>query len=259
VSSRRVAPTVAAAAVLAASCVPDRPPARAWDELLSGGPCAAPASELLGAWGVRDAARRGPPQANAVSRFRMPTRELGVWVEVGVVDANPPTLTRLSPSGTDVVSFGADCDPVATRRPGPVRRDDRDGLFTDDDLREALRTALRAPGARGVVVYVWSPHMPLSVDGYPEIRRAAEATGLRLEPVLFPDGSRAFAEEEALRVGMSPDALREAAAVELVARDALVHAPSIVLFTDLGVSPVLPGYRDRDGYVRFVEGFLAGR
>ena len=69
---------------------------------------------------------------------------------------------------------------------------------------------------------------------------------------------RAFAEREAIRVGMPPAGLREIASVELVQRQAQVHAPSIVIFGADRVSPVLPGYRNADGYRRYLEAFLAG-
>lgn len=98
--------------------------------------------------------------------------------------------------------------------------------------------------------------MPLSVDGYGEVVAAADRLGLVVEPVLFSEGERSFARREAERVGMHSAALRELDAAELVLRDAQVHAPSVVVFTGDRVSTVLPGYRDRDGYRRWLERVL---
>ena len=121
--------------------------------------------------------------------------------------------------------------------------------FTDADLRAGL-------GERATVVYTWSPHMPLSVDGYREIAQASRALDARLIPVLFAGGDRAFARSEAQRVGIPDEGLREIASIELVFRDAHVHAPTILVFHAGRVSPVLPGYRNADGYRRFLEEFL---
>ena len=40
-------------------------------------------------------------------------------------------------------------------------------------------------------------------------------------------------------------------------RDALVHAPSIIVFTRDRISPVLPGYRNAEGYARFLADLFA--
>jgi len=123
--------------------------------------------------------------------------------------------------------------------------------FTDADLRASVAVG-------PTVVYVWSPHMPLSVDGYAEISVATQALGLHLMPVLFVGGDAAFAASEAARVGIPTDGLREMASIELAFRDAQVHAPSVLLFHGDRVSPVLPGYRDADGYREFLTAFLGG-
>lgn len=127
------------------------------------------------------------------------------------------------------------------------------GPFTDADLQSAL-----AEASGPLVVYVWSPHMPLSVDGYPEIAAAGEALDLTVVPVLFAGSDREFAAREASRVGIPEAGLRELVSSELLGREAQVHAPSIVVFDGERVSPVLPGYRNAAGYRRYLEGVLGG-
>lgn len=124
--------------------------------------------------------------------------------------------------------------------------------FSDADLASALGTS-----PDGVVVYLWSPHMPLSVDGYQEVRRAADSVGLPLIPLLFAGSDTAFARREAERMGMPDEALRTVASRELLRRDLLVHAPSLLLVTPGRTSPVLPGYRDAEGYRRWLDRQLA--
>ena len=127
--------------------------------------------------------------------------------------------------------------------------------FTDADLRRTRSEA----GEAGVVVYGWSPHMPLSGDGYVEVAAAARRLGLHVEPVLIVPADTTFARQEALRLGLPEAALRQVAATELIERELLVHAPALIAFTEGRVSPVLPGYRNAAGYARFLERFLADR
>jgi hypothetical protein len=174
-----------------------------------------------------------------------------VWILLELTEDEAPVLTRVRAEGAERFGFDEDC--TGRQLAGnDVRVADGENVFTDRDLREVLRSA----GA--TVVYVWSPHMSLSVDGYAEIARASEALGLELVPVLFPGGDREFAAREALRAGMPAEALRESASLELIYRDAHVHAPTIVVFDGGRVSPVLPGYRDAAGYRRFLEDFVGG-
>lgn len=72
-------------------------------------------------------------------------------------------------------SWGADCSRSTDERPVAPLTAAPDALG-DDEL-----SALAARG--GVAVYVWSPHMPLSVDGVAHARRAAAALGLRFVAV----------------------------------------------------------------------------
>lgn len=122
--------------------------------------------------------------------------------------------------------------------------------FTDADLRAARQASPR------LVVYVWSPHMPLSVDGYAEVAAAAGTFDAIVVPVLFAGSDPAFARREADRVGMPRGALREMASRTLARREGQLHAPSIVVFQDAGVAPVLPGYRNAEGYRRYLESVL---
>ena len=122
--------------------------------------------------------------------------------------------------------------------------------FTDADLAALRQSAERT------VVYVWSPHMPLSVDGYEEIAAAAAEHELALVPLLFSESDRDFAVREAARVGIPRDGLREVDSDELRSRNALVHAPTMIVFDERGVSPALPGYRNAEGYADFIREFL---
>lgn len=213
--------------------------------------CSEEVAEQLIAFGVDHAAgeaRSGPD--GVVIHF--PDQPLGRRVTVGSLDG-APVVTERSPDGVSRWHFADACDAprfsiesVELPTTGP--------RFTDADLEAAI--GAHAPG---VAVYAWSPHMPLSVDGLREVEAAARLAGFGFEPVLIVPGDTSFARAEVERVGAPPTALRRIASIELLARELQVHAPALLLFSRDRVSPVMPGYRNAEGYSRFLEAFVAGR
>lgn len=260
-----------ASGVLLLGCVPDRPVRTEVDALAASVPCSAEVGRVLRAWSAGPRYLAGPPGLGGAARHRIPAGGIGRWVVLSLAPSGMPVLERWSDGRYERIALDRRCAPagsgvgsrghaIGAPSGGSGRAPSAPGTFTDDDLRRAL--AARGAGGQGrsaLVVYAWSPHMPLSVDGYAEIRTAAGSLGMRVEPVLLPGSDRAFARREAERVGMPVAALREAASVELAMRDALVHAPTIVAFGRSRASPVLPGYRDVDGYREYLEAFLRGR
>ena len=172
-------------------------------------------------------------QASGDRTYRLPTGKLGTWVVLSRPSVGPLTITQVNSSGTTTLAFRADCSAVETFVVHASPAGDRSTRFTDDDLRDAL---LRHQ-AGGLVVYAWSPHMPLSVEGFREV---AEAD---------------FARREAERAAIPLSGLREMDSVELIQRGVQLHAPSIIAFGYGRVSALLPGYRNADGYGRFLEAF----
>lgn len=266
----RPGPLAMAAFLLVAStgaCVPDRPARTALDRVLATWPCRGAIRDALAAQGVGRAFLFAPPSRDGGSTLRIPMHNrLGSWVVLhGPSGVRGVTMERWDDTQVSVRVFDEAC---RTRvEESPSVRPQIDSLsFTDRDLRAAVASTLGARGAEdglegqgsaGVVVYAWSPHMPLSVDGFREIEAAADELGLRVVPVLFAGSDRDFARREATRVEMPPAALREVGSVELTMRDAQVHAPSILVFQGGRVFPVLPGYRNAAGYQRYLTAVLA--
>lgn len=238
---------------LVGGCVPDRPVRTPLDALLAEAICAAAVSDLLTELGAAASYLHGPPAGDGSPSVRVPTARFAEWIAVTLPRDGAPALSRMTPDVVEVFRFRADCSHTSETTQSQVGGEDR-GLFTDAYLLGLIESAGTAP----LVVYVWSPHMPLSPDGWPEIQRAARNAGMRTTPALMAHGDRTFAAREAARVGMPIEGLREIASVELIQRQAQVHAPSIIIFGRDRVSPVLPGYRSTEGYLRYLEAFLEG-
>jgi len=243
-------------ALLLGACVPSQPERTRVDALLDGVACADEARTSLRRWGAGPDFLEGPPTASGARTFRFPTASFAEWVVLTAPAEDPPSVIRMTPEGASAHIYADDCSVERRKRLHQAISTDTTTLFTDAHLRGHIDAADAVDEA--VVVYVWAPHMPLSTDGYAEVREAAEATGLRVVPVLMAFSDHAFAVREASRVGIPEEGLRQIDSNELVQRQAQVHAPSIVIFSRNRVSPVLPGYRNADGYRRYLKAFLDG-
>jgi len=240
-------------ALIVLGCVPDRPVRTPLDALLADAVCGEAAADLLTELGAASSYIQAPPGGDRSPSYRLPTARFAEWVALTLPPGDPPVLSRLTPDAVDQYRFAADCSRTSeTARIGAA--DDDPTLFTDTHLLGLKESA----EGDALVVYVWSPHMPLSPDGWPEIEAAASAAGMQVVPALMAHSDRDFAIREAARVGMPANGLREIVSVELIQRQAQVHAPSIVIFGQDRVSPVLPGYRNAEGYLRYLEAFLEG-
>jgi hypothetical protein len=221
-----------------------------WTPLVDACRCAPAVGRWLEGWGASGEILRAPPGIDGKERFRLATRELGVWItlEVGT-GPQSPVLFLTRPEGGERVELSEDCERAAREKtPGIANADDG---FTDRSLASALGETKR------LVVFLWSPHMPLSVDGLPEIEDAARAARATLVVVTDPASDAHFVEEVARERRIPPEWRRPLASVELLFRDLAVHAPSILAFDSGGASAPLPGYRNRRDYAAFLEGFFS--
>jgi len=208
------------------------------------GPCAAAVTRQLRAWHAA-----GPPRDEPHAQMRhWPTGTLGTWVtEVGT----PTTvaLLRVTPARLTRLEWTADCVERTDDWPRPAADAPR---FTDADLQ-----TLVASGRPGVV-YVWSPHMPLSVDGYRAIVAAAASRGVGVHAMLEPGADRAFAQASLGRGGLPPEALRVADSVELRYRDVHLHTPVILVYARGHIAgDAWPGYHSAEEYAAFFDRVLA--
>jgi hypothetical protein len=238
------------------ACTPDDPLPRHAGPLV-GTRCEEAVTASLEAWGATRDAPMGAPMADGATAYRFPTGRIGGWVVLTLRVDGEPEVARIGPDATLRRRFLTDCRPVDEPRPALVAdvQGPAEARLTDALLEEALGAA---SDRAGLVVYAWSPHMPLSVDGWREIAATADRLDLSALPTLIAHADTDFARREAARGGIPQQGLRVVSSVELVMRDLQVHAPSILVFSGERVSPVLPGYRNADGYRSFLEAFLRG-
>lgn len=209
--------------------------------------CAAARLAQHRAWQTRPPAREQPPDT-AGSRIRhFPTATMGVWV-VEAVGRFDTSMTLVSPDGITRVSWTADCVGTTEHRArpsGPATS------FRDADLAALVRSG------RGVI-YVWSPHMPLSLDAVAPLSAAARALDLAVTLLLDPATDPAFAARVAADRGLPAAALRVADSVDLQFRDVLVHAPAAIAYAGGQlVGSAYPGGHTADEYAAYFRRVLA--
>ena len=181
--------------------------------------------------------------------WRLPTDRLGTWAAVSVDPQLTPTLARIDARDTLRISFGPLCEP----RRSVQRHTDAvsDGAFDDVSV-------LVGDGRPGVI-YIWSPHMPLSVDASQHVTRASEALGVTMTGLVDPAADIDYARSVAASAGIATRALRPFRSVELIFRNATLHAPSLLVY-DRGrlIGLAVPGYRDEAGYRALIQTRLEG-
>ncbi len=209
--------------------------------------CTTAVDEQLAAWAVVAPPRPQPAASGAVIRH-WPTHRQGEWV-AEVRDGDTVRVARVTPAAVTTVTWSAACKPMSSERPRPAAAAPR---FSDDDLARAMTASTRG------VVYMWSPHMPLSVDAYRAIVTAASARGVAVHAVLDPGADRAFAAAERARGGLPPEAVRVADSVELLFRDVLVHAPAVQAWArGRLVGSAFPGAHSADEYGAWLDRMIA--
>lgn len=95
--------------------------------------------------------------------------------------------------------------------------------FDDQALKELLK---KSPDG---ILFIWSPHMRLSLISVSEIKKAASEIGLPVAFLLDPMADQKTAKLEAETYKIGDGALRRVDSVELSMRNSLVHFPTLIV------------------------------
>lgn len=199
--------------------------------------------QRLETWRALDQLRRVAGRPSDVARYVWPTARIGVWLDLRINKSGHIWLARVAPDRTTELTWSSDCLAEVREIPSHGERTADARAFTDADLERLVAASQSA------VVYVWSPHMPLSVEGVHQASVAAQRLGVRLVPLADPRADPSYVNRVAREASLPNEAARPVHSIELAFRDMLVHAPSLMLFIDgRAAGPAIPGYRDADGY-----------
>jgi hypothetical protein len=203
--------------------------------------CADAVAARLAAWEASGESFEDVGPMPGTQTWRLSTRQFGVWVVAHVDQHHHAMLERVDSREVHRVVFHHSCASETMRADRP---DEPAGsAWADRDLG----TLLQETGTG--LLFVWSPHMPLSVDAYHHAARAAAAEGIAMTVLLHPDADAEYARVTASFGRLPAAALRSFRSIELSMRNATIHAPSVFIYRDGRLSGLaLPGYRNEASY-----------
>jgi hypothetical protein len=236
--------TTAAWSLAAASCAA---------QLLSAAPgagdsaedagCRAAVERRIAEWGAGAERYRDPDGPFGAREWRLPTIDIGIWVLLHEPVGAPPALARIDGRTTTRVTFDAQCHEAVTTVASIPGAPPSEAPFTDDDARRLVA------GEQGGIFFVWSPHMPLSVDAFHTVAEVARRMGLSFTPLRDPMSDAVYAAAVAREADLPSGALRTFTSVELTFRQLSLHAPALLVY-DRGrfAGLAVPGYREAAGF-----------
>ena len=216
--------------------------------------CRVAVERRIAEWGAGADRYRDPDGPFGARQWRLPTREIGTWVLVHEAACEPPSLARVDARSTKRVSFDAQCRELSTTAATRPGASPAGAAFTDDDVRAMLDAAPQG------VVYLWSPHMPLSVDGYRTMSDVARRMGMSFTALRDPMSDAGYAAAVAREAGLPESALRTFTSIELSFRQLNLHAPAVLVFSGGHFDGLaVPGYREAAGFEAAIAGRMSGR
>jgi len=205
--------------------------------------CRAAVERRIAEWGAGAERYRDPDGPFGAREWRLPTIDIGIWVLLHEPVGAPAALARIEGRTTTRVTFDAQCHEAVTTLASTPGTPAPQVPFTDDDARRLVA------GEQGGIVFVWSPHMPLSVDAFHTVAEVARRMGLSFTPLRDPMSDAGYAAAVASEAGLPADALRTFTSVELTFRQLGLHAPAVLVY-DGGrfAGLAVPGYREAAGF-----------
>lgn len=126
--------------------------------------------------------------------------------------------------------------------------------FTDADLVETLSS--RLSNGKGII-YLWSPHMPLSIKGVKEMESIAKNLNIAFFPLLDPYADIELATSQVRKMQLSNSALRKLASESLALGGAANHFPTQMVFRSGKIENIpRPGYIYPPTAKKYVEDLI---
>lgn len=128
--------------------------------------------------------------------------------------------------------------------------DNKKFVFNDDDLNKLLKENKRG------LIYLWSPHMSLSVYELVEMKEYAKSLSLPTLTLLDLNADMKFSKELIEKYKLSPNYLKRMNSRELEKFGATVHYPSTILYKDGKLVKRVPGYNGKKGLQDLITKYL---
>lgn len=189
-------------------------------------PCLSQVSTTLDQWEAPTSWRKLISSESESLEIASPSDVAGVWIYLRVNPRETVATRKTVECEINVQWDNQSCQSQATiflkkKSPSQAQR-----LFTDKDLQLLLNK-----GSAGVI-YIWSPHMPLSISGIREISALAKRLKIDLSILMDPNASQDSAVRSVKQNHLVSSSTVKLAASELIQRNSIYHFPSYVFFKD---------------------------
>lgn len=182
--------------------------------------CYQQAQKLMDKWQVTGEWTRHFDGEKGDLKLVSPTRTFAKWFEIKL--GEKPSVHLISPQRILNVAYDGNCHATTTMNARIVKLDDR--KFNDRELAQLIERNKTG------LIYAWSPHMPLSIDGINEIKQAAAKLNLPVTFVLSPHANMEFAKKVLNEKKLPAEYLKVYDSLEMVERGSSLHFPSLLIY-----------------------------
>lgn len=124
--------------------------------------------------------------------------------------------------------------------------------FSDADLKKTITS-----NSWGLI-YVWTPYMPLSVEGIAKAKEVAKKKGAPIQILMDPDADPKEAQKWVSKKKVSPSETRKVASAELVSRGMSLHYPAMFIYKKQFLSNrYFVGFKEVPTYSNWIDLELA--
>lgn len=222
--------------------------------------CAPAALDILKKWQAMGPWVRTVSANPEAKILRSPTTQIGKWIEARL-EKKEIHLTLFNRESRINFSFQKNCSGSAQ-----VSAWNTEQRFGGEAyyggfrvLRDNALSDIITSGGSGVI-YLWTPHKRISVEGLKEAMAAAKKVHLPLLAVVEPTSTPSLAKKVAAEIGLPLENIQYLDSFDLAYRGFRLHFPSLIVFNGgKFTSQVRRGYEDRvvyEEYFRKYSGIL---
>ncbi|MFZ4713814.1 MAG: hypothetical protein ACOYL6_08895 [Bacteriovoracaceae bacterium] len=154
--------------------------------------------------------------------IKVSTNELGRWITVVPSSKEVTTISNITSSVVTEVQIKANCSRKINLIKNPK-------IFAQNEITDQVVKEFVKNNTQGMI-YIWSPHMPLSVTGLPGLKKAAADQKIPILFVMDNSASEALVKKYLKSGSITMEQTRKLASMELYQQDATLHYPSLLIF-----------------------------
>lgn len=208
--------------------------------------CEELARQQLIEWKVGNSVFKTPGLLDNSFTYRMPTQTVGQWILMEN-KKHGLRMSKVDSTKSESKSWDKNCAVTTLEENHPPKQ------YVDKEFTDKTFKTLLAQHPVGII-YLWSPHMLLSVEGINELGEITKELGISYDVLLDSNANADFAKTTAEKIGVKRGVLRKNNSLELFFRNFTVHAPSLLLYKNGEIiGPVIPGYRSPKHYKQVIR------